>query len=77
MKDHRAALRYAQALFRLQEPEGSLDLLHRELIETLELVGKYPEISYLLMNTTIAREEKEDFLEKSSRKKLQASSLIS
>lgn len=64
MKNHRISLRYATALFELAEREGKLDALYKELVETTELVQKHPEISNLLMNTTIAREEKEDFLEK-------------
>ena len=64
MKDHRIALRYAQALIGLADQGGNLDELDKELLETRELVEKHPEISYLLMNTTISRDEKEDFLEK-------------
>jgi len=64
MKDQRAGLRYARALLELAESEGKLDTIYKELLETVELVQKYPEIPHLLMNTTIAREEKEDFLEK-------------
>ncbi len=64
MKDHRLGKRYAAALFGLAEAEGRLEEIMKELGETAELTQKHPEISYLLMNTTIAREEKEDFLEK-------------
>lgn len=64
MKDHRMSVRYARALLELAESGGGLGELHKELVEATELVQKYPEISNLLMNTTIAREEKEDFLEK-------------
>ncbi len=64
MKDHRIALRYARALFGLAETGKALDRVHEELREATELVAKHPEISHLLMNTTIAREEKEDFVEK-------------
>lgn len=64
MKNYRVALCYAQALFGLVEESGGLEAFHREFLETTGLMERYPEISYLLMNTTIAREEKEDFLEK-------------
>jgi len=64
LKDHRVSLRYAQALFELAEQVGESDTIQREFLETTELVAKHPEISNLLMNTTIAREEKEDFVEK-------------
>ena len=64
MKDHRASLRYARALFGLAETGKALDTIQRELREATELVAQHPEISHLLMNTTIAREEKEDFVEK-------------
>ena len=64
MKNHRASLRYARAFFELAEREKKLDEIYKELVEATELVQKHPEISNLLMNTTIAREEKEDFLEK-------------
>jgi len=64
MKDHRAALRYAWALLELAEKSGQLEAIHAELAEAKALAEKYPEVTHLLMNTTIAREEKEDFLEK-------------
>lgn len=64
MKDHRASLRYARALFELAETGNVLDELHQELARVSELVDRHPEISHLLLNTTISREEKEDFLEK-------------
>ena len=64
MKNYRVALRYAQALLQSAEQMGKLDEIRRDLFETTPLLERYPEIPYLLMNTTIAREEKEDFLEK-------------
>lgn len=72
MKNYRIARRYAQALFELAQGAGELEAVQRELLETTELVGRYPEISYLLRNTTIAREEKEDFLEKILPEKISA-----
>ena len=64
MKNQRAALRYAQALLELAAAEGKLDEIDRGFQETNRLIEKHPEISNLLMNTTIARDEKEDFLDK-------------
>jgi len=64
MKDHRIGLRYARSLFELAETGKVLERVHEELRTATELVAKHPEISHLLMNTTIAREEKEDFVEK-------------
>ena len=64
MKDQRVAQRYARALLELAEQSSAVEGTHRDLLEANILVAQHPEISCLLMNTTIAREEKEDFLEK-------------
>ncbi len=64
MIDHRAGLRYARALFGLAEESNQVERIEDELGQALELVVRYPEISNLLMNTTLSREEKEDFIEK-------------
>ena len=64
MKNYRVAKRYAQALLELAEGEEELEAIYLDLIETAQLIERHSEISCLLMNTTIAREEKEDFLEK-------------
>ena len=64
MKEFRAILRYAQALFLLAEKSDQLERVEKELTEAGGLVSRHPEISRLLMNATLAREEKEDFLEK-------------
>lgn len=64
MKDHRVALRYASALVELADQTRQLEEINKELSEATELLEKYPEVSHLVMNSTIAREEKEDFLEK-------------
>ena len=64
MKDYRVGLRYAQALLALAETQGELDRIEKELAEVGELLQRYPEISRLLLNTTLSQEEKEDFLEK-------------
>ena len=64
MKDYRVGTRYAQALAALTEKENQLDRMEKELAGAVELVKRHPEISHLLMNATISREEKEDFIEK-------------
>jgi len=64
VKDRRIGLRYAQALFTLAEESGKLERVEKELAEAKRLSEKHPEISHLLMNTTISLEEKEDFIEK-------------
>jgi len=64
MKDSRIGLRYAHALLALAEPRGELDRIEKELAEAGTFIGRHPEISRLLRNTTLSREEKEDFLEK-------------
>ena len=64
MKDHRAGVRYARALFILAEESGQVERTEKELAQAAERVERYPEISHLLRNNTISREEKEDFLEK-------------
>jgi len=48
----------------LAEKSEDLDEFQKELAATRRLIEKHPEISCLLVNTTIAREEKEGFLEK-------------
>lgn len=64
MKDLRVGSRYARALAALAERENQLDRLEKELSEAVELIHRHPEISHLLMNATLSREEKEDFVEK-------------
>lgn len=64
MKDHRASIRYAGALLNLAEKSGQLERIEKEFSETAEVVKRHPEISHLLMNATVSREEKEDFIEK-------------
>ena len=64
MKDYRTASRYAAALAALARERDLFDRLDRELREATELVARYPEISHLLRNATVSREEKEDFIGK-------------
>lgn len=64
MKNYRVAIPYARALFELAEAEGGFDEFYKEFLEATDLIARHPKISHLLMSTTIAREEKEDFIEK-------------
>ena len=64
MKDYRAALRYARALLGLAEERSLVDPVEKEFGEAADLVSRHAEISHLLANATVSREEKEDFLEK-------------
>ena len=64
MKDYRAASRYAHALMALAEKGSLIDRIEKELGEGADLVSRYPEVSHLLANATVSREEKEDFIEK-------------
>jgi F-type H+-transporting ATPase subunit delta len=64
VKDYRAVGRYAGAFFALAEESGELDRLEKELAEATLLVRRHSEISNLIRNSTISREEKEDFIEK-------------
>lgn len=64
MIDQRAASRYAQALFGLAEEEKQAESIDKELFHVREILGKYPEVTHLVLNSTVAFEEKADFLEK-------------
>ena len=64
MKNHRVAIRYAKALLALAEERELLDRTEKEFLETRLLIERHPEITRLLRNTTLSREEKEDFIGK-------------
>ena len=64
MTDPRAGVRYARALFALAGEADLLDKIEKELLEAAALTARHPEISNLVRNTTISREEKEDFIQK-------------
>ncbi|MBI2167809.1 MAG: ATP synthase F1 subunit delta [Candidatus Omnitrophica bacterium] len=64
MIDPRAGVRYARALFGLADERDQLDKIEKDLEETARLTARHPEIANLLGNTTISREEKEDFIGK-------------
>jgi len=64
MMDSRAAKRYAQALFNLSTEQNLLDSVDESLLRIKDLLLKHPEITHLLLNSTIGQAEKEDFLDK-------------
>lgn len=64
MGDSLAAPRYARALLFLAEERGELEQTDRYFAEVRKVVERHPEISHLVLNSTISFEEKEDFIEK-------------
>ncbi|HXV27949.1 MAG TPA: ATP synthase F1 subunit delta [bacterium] len=62
--DTKAVARYARALFNLAEAGKELDRVEKDLLRIRQLVNQYPEISHLVLNSTISQAEKEDFIEK-------------
>jgi len=62
--DPTATRRYARALFGLAESRQTLQTVENDLIKVRQIVSQYPEISHLVLNSTISQMEKEDFLEK-------------
>jgi F-type H+-transporting ATPase subunit delta len=64
MADSLAASRYARALLFLAEERGELEQTDRCFAEVRKVVERHPEISHLVLNSTISLEEKEDFIEK-------------
>jgi F-type H+-transporting ATPase subunit delta len=64
MMDHRAAARYARAVFELAQKAESLDAVERDLEWVRGLIEKHGEILHLLVNSSIPLAEKQDFLVK-------------
>lgn len=64
MMDHRAASRYARAVFELSLGAGTVDSVERDLALVQGMLESHPEISHLLLNSTISLAEKQDFLVK-------------
>ncbi len=62
--DSKAVVRYARALFNLAESQKELEAVEKDFFKVRQLVNQYPEISHLVLNSTISQAEKEDFLEK-------------
>lgn len=64
MSDSVAAARYAQALFNLADQQKDLDAASAALSEVGVALRRHPEISHLVLNSTISQTEKEDFIDK-------------
>ena len=64
MASSHAARRYARALFGLAENRNELETTENSLGEACKSIKRHPEISHLVLNSTIARDEKEDFIDK-------------
>jgi len=64
MIDHRAVSRYTLALFALAEERKLTGAVDKELLLVREILDKYPEVTQLVRNSTVAFDEKADFLEK-------------
>ena len=62
--DSLAVVRYTRALLELADERGELDKTERDLTSVCTVVGQYPEIAHLVLNTTISQTEKEDFIDK-------------
>ena len=65
MRDHKAARRYARALFGLADadPAGKLDAADRDFTQVRALTDKHPEITRLVSNSTISLAQKEDLID--------------
>ncbi len=57
-------VRYAHALLGLAEERGTLDQTEVDLANVCQVIRQYPEISHLVLNSTISQPEKEDFIDK-------------
>ena len=64
MMDHKAGIRYARALFALAGERRELEEIEKEFIRVRALVERHPEITHLVLNSTISSGEKEDFIDK-------------
>lgn len=64
MIDRKAASRYARSFFLLAEKRNELDPIDKDFQRVRGLVEKHPEITHLVLNSTISGAEKEDFIEK-------------
>lgn len=64
MIDFKVSRRYARALFGLSGQDQKLEALDQDFQKARALVEKHPEITHLVLNSTISRAEKEDFIDK-------------
>ena len=62
--DHKANLRYARALFGLAKERNEIQKIEKDFTQLAALLKKHPEITRLVINSTISQTEKEDFLDK-------------
>jgi len=62
--DSTAVDRYARALLGLAEERKILPQVEKDLARVRQFVSQYPEISHLVLNSTISHAEKEDFIGK-------------
>ena len=54
MIDYKIGRRYASALFDLALSLGQTEIVDRDLRRVCELLAKHPEISHLVLNSTIS-----------------------
>src|SRR3989338_9486580 len=64
MSDALATARYAHALFDLGKERNELEAIANTLKEIGLAISRHPEISHLVLNSTISQTEKEDFIDK-------------
>lgn len=64
MTDYRASLRYSRALVEVAAERKELERADSDFHKVIGLLDRHPEISHLVLNSTISYEEKEDFLHK-------------
>ena len=62
--DHKANLRYARALFGLAKERNEIRKIEKDFSELVALLKKHPEITRLVINSTISQAEKENFIDK-------------
>ena len=64
MRDYQVSSRYACALMGLAGSLDAIEALDESFTFLIQIVDKHPEISHLLLNSTISKLEKEDFVDK-------------
>ena len=64
MREYQGSVRYARALLGLAEEQNALEKIDSDFEQVIRLIDKHPEITHLVTNSTIGKNEKDDFLEK-------------
>ena len=64
MMDLNVARRYSRALLEFAGKSVDLDALEKNFIHLITLLDQHPEITHLVLNSTISQAEKEDFVDK-------------